>query len=141
MGSRWFRYVLGSMVLFFILWASRVNVLQGESKETPCLSAYELYHEFQVDRNAALKKYGGRKIEIMGVLCDIRGNGKPESLALGESWRDCSDGKLVECYLWDKRGYRMDDFATGAEMALYGHVPEKQENDWIVMEYCKVLVY
>ncbi|MCP4632909.1 MAG: hypothetical protein GY855_08265 [candidate division Zixibacteria bacterium] len=140
MGSRWFKYALGSMVLFTIVWISRINTYQNREAETISLTTQELYHQYTSDRDNTIDKYGGKKIEILGYVGDVNTDKTPFTISLNSGY-DAETEKMIECSFWKNRIPRPDDFSVTQEVAIYGYFDEDQDSDWINLDYCKVIMF
>jgi len=140
MGSRWFKYALGSMVLFTIVWISRVNTFQNRETETISLTAQELYHQYTSDRDNTIDKYGGKKMEIFGYVGEVNTDKTPFTISLNSGYNAEID-RMIECTFWKNRNYSPDDFSRSQEVAIYGYFDDDQDSDWVQLDYCKVLVF
>ena len=140
MGSRWFRYLFGGMVLFALFTICRFAAHKpGNIKTT--LTASELYGMFQDNPDKTIDDYGGQIITIEGQVCEILGGDYPESITLTGSGDKWSGQRMVECFLKKKRRYRNNEFYASQPIALNGWVMKDQDSDWMKLQNCRVIAF
>lgn len=138
--SRWFKVTLVLMVLFVVRMAFKAN-MGGPSDLQEEFSSSELYQLYHADRDQIEDDYGGRRVTITGYVTEILGEDRPNCLMLSSKGFSGDQTTLVQCYLTDRRSYRWEDFGVGQQAFLDGRIMKEQDQDWVKMDYCKVLVY
>lgn len=134
--SRWFKITLILMVLFVVRMAFRAN-MGGPSDLQEEFSSTELYQLYHSDRDKIEDDYTGKRITITGHVTEIIGGDKPTCLMLTSG----DQKTLVQCYLTDRRTFRRGDFVVGGQAYLNGRVMKEQDQDWVKLDYCKVVMY
>ena len=140
MGSRWFRYVFGGMVLFALFIICRSAAHQPSDVKTT-ITAGELYGKFLTDTQATIDDYKGKMITIEGTVCEVLGGDFPESITLVGTGDKCTGKRMIECFLNKKRRYKRNEFYQSQPIALNGWVAKNQDADWMKVMNCRVIAF
>ena len=115
--------------------------MHGSSDEiTGSMGANKLYGIFQENKELALDRYAGKKIEIIGYVEEVIGEPYAQTVFLTDYYNSAGNKKLVECSLTGRRFTRRQ-LEDSYEIALQGRVCKDQETDWIKMDRCEIILF
>ena len=140
MGSRWFKILMGLMVIFVIQMVLRAQFgARAGEDSTINVSADQMIQDFQQDREMAMVKYAGKKVLVDGIVCSvIEGNPSPGVTIAGRM--ECESPLLIECMYWGQRKSRYGSLKPSYGVAFRGHVKKEQDNPGLIkLEYCRLM--
>jgi len=140
MGSRWFRRIFTFIVLFVITWILKIQMYSPPEEIAESMGVNQLYRIFQENKELALDRYAGKKVEIIGNLEEVIGDSYAQTVYLTDYYNSSGNKKMIECSLTGRRFTRRQ-LEDSYEIALQGRVCEDQDNDWIKMDRCEIILY